>query len=67
MRGVSPDRQTRSRVERLLERWRPYDARRLTRRELRVEAAAAAAFAAVATGLGPGLEKSPPLETQTAL
>ena len=35
-------------VERLLVRWRPYDARRLTRRELRVETAAAASFAAVA-------------------
>ena len=55
MRGVSPDRQTRSRVERLLERWRPYDARRLTRRELRVEAAAAAGFAAVAPALAAGL------------
>jgi diguanylate cyclase (GGDEF)-like protein len=35
-------------AERLLQRWRPYDARRLSRRELRVEALAAAAFLAVA-------------------
>jgi diguanylate cyclase (GGDEF)-like protein len=41
----------RSRVDRLLVRWRPYDARRLTRRELRVEIAAAASFAAVALAM----------------
>jgi diguanylate cyclase (GGDEF)-like protein len=41
----------RSGVERLLVRWRPYDARRLTARELRVEAAAAASFAAVALAM----------------
>ena len=35
-------------AERLLQAWRPYDARRLTRRELRVETLAAAAFVAVA-------------------
>jgi diguanylate cyclase (GGDEF)-like protein len=35
-------------AERLLQAWRPYDARRLTRRELRVEALAAAALVAVA-------------------
>jgi diguanylate cyclase (GGDEF)-like protein len=35
-------------AERLLQRWRPYDARRLTRRERRVEALAAATLAAVA-------------------
>jgi diguanylate cyclase (GGDEF)-like protein len=35
-------------AERLLHRWRPYDARRLTRRELRVEILSAAAFIAVA-------------------
>jgi diguanylate cyclase (GGDEF)-like protein len=40
-----------SRVERLLLRWRPYDARRLTARELRVEAAAASCFAGVALGM----------------
>jgi diguanylate cyclase (GGDEF)-like protein len=38
----------RSRMERLLERWRPYDERRLTRREVLVEAAAAAGLVAVA-------------------
>jgi diguanylate cyclase (GGDEF)-like protein len=38
-------------AERLLHRWRPYDARRLTRRELRIEALAAAAFVAVAATL----------------
>ncbi len=37
-----------SSAERLLQRWRPYDSRRLTPRELRVEATAAAAFVAVA-------------------
>ena len=67
MRGVSPDRQTRSRVERLLERWRPYDARRLTRRELRVEAAAAAAFVAVATAMAATLEHSRPFDPLLAL
>jgi diguanylate cyclase (GGDEF)-like protein len=41
----------RSRVERLLVRWRPYDTRRLTRRELRVEAAAAVSFAAAALAM----------------
>jgi diguanylate cyclase (GGDEF)-like protein len=48
VRGIS-----RSRIERLLERWRPYDSRRLTRRELRIEAASAATFvvAAAATAL----------------
>jgi diguanylate cyclase (GGDEF)-like protein len=35
-------------AERLLHHWRPYDARRLTRRELRVEALAAGAFVAAA-------------------
>jgi diguanylate cyclase (GGDEF)-like protein len=38
-------------AERLLQRWRPYDARRLTRRELLIEGLAAAAFVAVATAL----------------
>src|SRR5688500_4019928 len=41
----------RSGVERLLVRWRPYDARRLTGRELRVEAAAAVSFGAVALAM----------------
>ena len=45
------DNARRSRVERLLVRWRPYDARRLTGRELRVEAAAALSFAAVALAM----------------
>jgi diguanylate cyclase (GGDEF)-like protein len=38
-------------AERLLQRWRPYDARRLTRRELGVEALAATAFIAAAATL----------------
>jgi diguanylate cyclase (GGDEF)-like protein len=38
-------------AERLLRRWRPYDARRLTDRELRVETLTAAAFVAVAATL----------------
>ena len=38
-------------MERLLERWRPYDSRALTGRELRVEAVAAAALVAVAVAM----------------
>jgi diguanylate cyclase (GGDEF)-like protein len=38
-------------MERLLERWRPYDARRLTRRELWVEGAAAAVFVVAAAAM----------------
>lgn len=38
-------------MERLLERWRPYDSRALTRREVRVEAVAAASLVAVAVAL----------------
>jgi diguanylate cyclase (GGDEF)-like protein len=38
-----------SSAERLLQRWQPYDSRRLTPRELRVELLAAAAFVVVAT------------------
>jgi diguanylate cyclase (GGDEF)-like protein len=45
-------------AERLLQRWRPYDARRLTRRELRVEALAALGFVAVAALLPALLEPS---------
>ncbi len=37
-----------SSAERLLQRWRPYDSRRLTPRELRIEALVAGAFVAVA-------------------
>jgi diguanylate cyclase (GGDEF)-like protein len=48
----------RSRVDRLLVRWRPYDARRLTGRELRVEIALAVSFAAVAVAMGLLLEPS---------
>jgi diguanylate cyclase (GGDEF)-like protein len=40
-----------SSAERLLHRWRPYDSRRLTPRERRVEIVAAAAFVAVATAM----------------
>jgi diguanylate cyclase (GGDEF)-like protein len=49
--SVADEHARRSRVERLLLRWRPYDARRLTRRELRVEAAAAVSFAAAALAM----------------
>jgi diguanylate cyclase (GGDEF)-like protein len=52
----------RSPVERLLVRWRPYDARRLTRRELRVEAAAAAGFTAVALAMALLVPYSRPVE-----
>jgi diguanylate cyclase (GGDEF)-like protein len=45
-------------AERLLQRWRPYDARRLTRRELRIEALAATAFVAVAAILPLALDSS---------
>ena len=38
-------------MERLLERWRPYDSRALTGRELRVEAVAAASLALVAVAM----------------
>jgi diguanylate cyclase (GGDEF)-like protein len=38
-------------AERLLERWRPYDARRLTRRELRIEVLAALSVIAVAVAM----------------
>jgi diguanylate cyclase (GGDEF)-like protein len=62
VRGVSQHRHTRSRVERLLERWRPYDARRLTGRERRVEAAAALAFAAVATIMALALPATRPFD-----
>jgi diguanylate cyclase (GGDEF)-like protein len=40
-----------SSAERLLHRWRPYDTRRLTARELRIEVLAATAFVAVAVVL----------------
>jgi diguanylate cyclase (GGDEF)-like protein len=49
--SVADEHSRRSGVERLLVRWRPYDARRLTGRELRVESAAAASFAAVALAM----------------
>src|SRR5688500_6633858 len=49
--SVADEHSRRSGVERLLVRWRPYDARRLTGRELRVEAAAAASFTAVALAM----------------
>jgi diguanylate cyclase (GGDEF)-like protein len=49
--SVADEHSRRSGVERLLVRWRPYDARRLTGRELRVEAAAAASFAVVALAM----------------
>jgi diguanylate cyclase (GGDEF)-like protein len=38
-------------AERLLERWRPYDARSLTRRELRIELLAASSVVAVAVAM----------------
>ena len=48
---MADEHSRRSGVERLLVRWRPYDARRLTGRELRVEAAAAVSFAVVALAM----------------
>ena len=57
----------RSRVDRLLVSWRPYDARRLTRRELRVEAALALSFAAVAMAMTLLIEPSRPFEPLLAL
>jgi diguanylate cyclase (GGDEF)-like protein len=42
-------------MDRLLERWRPYDERRLTGRELRVEAAAAGGLVAVAVAMAVAL------------
>jgi len=59
---VADEHTGRSRVERLLVRWRPYDARRLTRRELRVEAVAALSFAAVALAMALLLPHSRPLD-----
>lgn len=47
---------------RLLERWRPYDSRRLTHRELRVEGAAAATFAVVALAMALLLPHSRPFD-----
>jgi diguanylate cyclase (GGDEF)-like protein len=49
-------------IETLLERWRPYDARRLDPRERRVEAAAAAAFVAAAIALPVLLPSGRPLD-----
>ncbi|HWM08862.1 MAG TPA: hypothetical protein VNO82_05950, partial [Solirubrobacteraceae bacterium] len=54
-------------MQRLLERWRPYDARRLTPRERRVEAAAAAAFAAVALGMALLIPHARPFDPLLAL
>ncbi len=52
-----------SSAERLLQRWRPYDSRRLTPRELRIEALVAGAFVAVAALLpvlvAPGRDLDP--------
>src|SRR3954469_13313922 len=49
--AVSTDNRPGPRADRLLEFWRPYQSRRLTRRELRVESAAAALFLLAATAL----------------
>jgi len=49
-------------AEHLLQRWRPYDARRLTRRERRIEAVTAIAFVAVATILPAALEGGRPFD-----
>jgi diguanylate cyclase (GGDEF)-like protein len=54
-------------LERLLERWRPYDARRLTRRELLVETVTAAVFVAIATAMAVGLESRRELDLVVAL
>ena len=54
-------------MERLLQRWRPYDSRRLTRRELRVEAAAAAGFVVVAAAMVILLPGTRPFDPALAL
>jgi diguanylate cyclase (GGDEF)-like protein len=55
-----------SRGERLLLRWRPYDARRLTGRELHVEAAAGVSFTAVALAMALLIPFSRPLDSLLA-
>jgi diguanylate cyclase (GGDEF)-like protein len=64
--SVADGTSRRSGVERLLVRWRPYDARRLTARELRVETAAALSFAAVALAMALLVPFSRPLDTLLA-
>src|SRR5918999_391044 len=54
-------------MDRLLERWRPYDARRLTRREAPVEAAAAVLFVAAAAAMALLLPDSRPFDAGLAL
>jgi diguanylate cyclase (GGDEF)-like protein len=54
-------------MERLLERWRPYDSRRLTRRELRVEGTAAAGFAVAALAMAVLLPHSRSFDPALAL
>jgi len=55
-----------SSAERLLQRWRPYDSRRLTRRELRVEALAAAVLVAVAALMPSLLDSQRPFDPGVA-
>ena len=55
------------RPQRLLERWRPYNVRRLSARELRVESVAAGAFVVVAAALPPLLGSERPLDAWLAL
>jgi diguanylate cyclase (GGDEF)-like protein len=54
-------------MDRLLERWRPYDSRRLTRREARVEAAAAVLFVVAAAAMALLLPDSRPFDAGLAL
>lgn len=54
-------------AERLLHRWRPYDARRLTRRELRVEVLAALSVTAVAVAMPLLLESERDVDPAVAL
>lgn len=54
-------------MERLLERWRPYDTRRLSSRELRVEGASAASFVVVAAAMAFLLPHSRPFDPALAL
>ncbi len=62
----TPDRAG-PRAERLLEFWRPYQSRRLTPRELRVEGAAAAGFIAVAVALPLLMDSRRPLNLGLAV
>jgi len=67
MDGWMADSILRTRLHSLLERSRPHRPRRLTSREARVEAVAAAGYVAVAAGMALGLESTRTLPVGTAL